>query len=227
MANVDMMKIKIKGQGGHGALPHTTKDPVSMAARLINDLQSIVSREISPFNPAVVTVGSIHGGTKGNVIPNDVTLELTLRSYSDEVRAKIIEAIERKCVALGQSAGIPEEMYPEVKLRDEYTPALYNDPELARRIETVFIKELGKDNVAIIEPAMVGEDFGRFGRTEEKVPILMYRLGAAVPTDVKKAKEEGRILPSLHSSTFAPDREATIKTGVRSMTAAALDLLKN
>ena len=225
MANVDMMQIRIKGKGGHGAYPHTTVDPVSMSSKLINDLQTIVSREISPLEPAVVTVGSIHGGSKGNVIPDEVVLELTMRSYTDEVRNKIIELIKRKCKAAGVSAGLPENMYPEVILHDEFTPALFNDLALNRRIATVFEKELGKENVVQTSPVMGGEDFGRYGRTKEKVPIMMFWLGA-VENDKYEAAQRGDLeLPSLHNSKFQPDPEPTLKTGVKAMTAGLLELL--
>ncbi len=225
MANVDMMQIRIKGKGGHGAYPHTTIDPVSMASRLIVDLQTIVSREISPLEPAVVTVGSIHGGTKGNVIPNEVVLELTMRSYTDEVRNQIIETIKRKCKAIGISAGLEESMYPEVILHDEFCPALINDLSLNKRIATVFEEELGAENVIKTSPVMGGEDFGQYGRTEEKVPIMMFWLGA-VEIEKYQASLRGELkLPSLHNSQFQPDPELTLKTGVKAMSAALYELL--
>ena len=225
MANVDMMKIEVRGQGGHGASPHLTKDPVAIAARLILDLQTIVSREISPFDPSVVTVGSIHGGNKGNVIPNEVVLELTMRSYTDEVRNHIIEAIERKCKSVAESAGLPEDLYPIVTLRDEYTPSLYNDPALSGKVWEVFSNLLGKSNVLEIPPSMVGEDFGLYSRTVEKVPSLLFWLGAVDPAKKALADEGKYILPSLHSSKFTPEPNLTINTGVDAMSAAVLKLL--
>ncbi len=226
MANVDMMDITVYGQGGHGALPHTTIDPVVLASRIVLDLQTIVSREIAPTDPAVVTVGSIHGGTKGNIIPDEVKLELTLRSYSDEVRNAIIEKINRICKGLAISAGLPEGKYPKIHVRNETTPSLYNDPELVSRISNVFRKTIGPDNVIAVPPAMVGEDFGRYGRTDDKIPIMMYWLGAVEPEKIDAALRGEITLPSLHSSKFAPLPEETIKTGVTTMTAALLDLLK-
>ena len=225
MANVDMMKIVIKGKGGHGAYPHTTIDPVVMAARLILDLQTLASREISPLQPAVVTVGSISGGTKGNVIPNEVVLELTMRSYTDEVRDQIINGIKRKCNALGYSAGLPKDLYPEVILHDEYTPALYNDPELVDRLKPAMKKAIGDSNVLDYDPVMGGEDFGRFGRTEEKVPITLFWLGAVDPSVYTNALENGEVLPSLHSSKFAPDKSRSIPTGVKAMSSGLLELM--
>lgn len=225
MANVDMMQIRVKGKGGHGAYPHTTIDPVVLAARLILDLQTLVSREISPLEPAVVTVGSINGGTKGNVIPNEVMLELTMRSYTDEVRDQIINGIKRKCKALGQSAGLPDALYPEVTLHNEFTPALYNDPNLVSSLHSAMDKAIGEKNVIDYDPVMGGEDFGRFGRTEEKVPITLFWLGAVNPDVYQEAIAEGEVLPSLHSSKFAPDKTRSIPTGVKAMCSGLLELL--
>jgi hippurate hydrolase len=226
MANVDMVDITVFGRGGHGAAPHTTIDPVVLAARLILDLQTIVSREVSPNEAAVVTVGSKHGGAKGNVIPEEVKLELTLRSYKDEVRQTMITGIERRCQAIGISAGLPTNRYPLVTLRDESTPALYNDPALTKRILALYQKLLGSDKVAEVPQVMTGEDFGRFGRTEQKVPVLLYWLGAVEPDRIEAAKKGETPYPSLHSATFAPLPEPTIKTGILTMAAAALELLK-
>lgn len=226
LANVDMMDITVYGQGGHGAYPHTTKDPVLLASRIVVALQTVVSRELSPLEPAVVTVGSIHGGTKGNVIPNQVQLELTLRSYTDEVRSAIIEKIIRICQGVAMSAGLEANQYPKVELRDEFTPATFNDPELAQRVQQVFTEALGKDHTLNVDPVMGGEDFGRYGRTEEKVPIFMFWLGAVAKEQMAAAERGELQLPSLHNSGFAPDPEPTITTGVVAMTAAVLDLLK-
>jgi len=226
MANVDMVDITIKGKGGHGAYPHTTIDPVLLAARIVTDLQTIVSREISPLESGVVTVGSIHGGAKGNVIPDEVKLELTLRSYTDENRNGIIEKVKRICNGVAMSAGVPEDMFPTVFVRDEHCPALFNNVDLTERIADVFTKELGADNVKKMIPVMGGEDFSEYGRTDPKVPILLYWLGAVNP-EKAAAAERGEIrLPSLHNSSFAPDIELTLRTGVRTMSAAVMDLLK-
>jgi hippurate hydrolase len=134
MANVDSVDIIIKGIGGHGAYPHKTKDPIVLTAQIINSLQTIISREIGPIEPAVLTVGSVHGGTKHNIIPNEVRLQLTLRSYTDEVRSKTISSIKRLTRGLAISAGIPPDLYPEVILKDEYTPAVFNNPDLVKKI---------------------------------------------------------------------------------------------
>jgi amidohydrolase len=226
MANVDMMDITVYGQGGHGAYPQTTKDPVVLASRIVVALQTVVSREISPLEPAVVTVGAIQGGTKGNIIPNEVKLQLTMRSYSDEVRQAIINKIERICKGIAMSAGLEENQYPEIILREEHTPSTYNQPDLAQLMMTTFRQVLGEDNVIETEPAMVGEDFSMYGRTEEAVPIHLFWLGAVEPQKVAAAQKGEITLPSLHSSKFAPDVEPTIATGVLAMTAAVLALLK-
>ena len=226
MANVDMVDITVHGKGGHGALPHQTIDPVVLSARIILALQTVVSRELPPSEPAVLTVGSIHGGSKGNVIPDEVKMELTLRSYTDEVRNAMIEKLVRICNGEAMAAGLPEELYPTIKVRDEYTPALYNDPALTERAGKAFAAAIGPENVVDIPPNMVGEDFGRFGRTEPRVPILQYWLGSVDPSKVEAARASGTGLPSLHSSKYTPLPEPTIKTGVLTMSAALLELLK-
>ncbi len=227
MANVDMVDITIKGKGGHGASPHTSIDPVVLASRIVLDLQTIVSREIDPLEPAVVTVGSIYGGTKGNVIPDEVKMELTLRSFSDEVRNQLIEKIKRICNGVAMSAGVAEENYPVVTVRDEYTPSLYNNPGLTRRIALVFENAIGKENVVEIPPAMIGEDFGRYGRVSPSIPVLMFSLGTIPAAKIVAAEKGEADLPSLHSAKYFPETTSSIKTGVLLMSAAVLDLLKN
>jgi len=225
LANVDMVDISIPGIGGHGAYPHTTKDPIVLAAQIINAAQTLVSREISPLEPAVVTVGSIHGGTKHNIIPDQVDLQLTVRSYSDETRNSLLEGIKRMARAQAQVMGFPANKMPLVKVRDEYTPALYNNPALTKRISQVFIERFGKDRVVEVKPVMGGEDFSEYGRVEPKVPSFFFWLGAVDPALIKKSQETGEGLPSLHSAYFAPVPKPTIVTGVEAMTSAALDLL--
>ncbi|MBI5689709.1 MAG: amidohydrolase [Verrucomicrobia bacterium] len=226
MANVDSVDITVRGIGGHGAYPHTTKDPVVLAARIVVALQTIASRENRPVDPVVVTVGSIHGGTKHNIIPDEVKLQLTVRSYADEVRTRTLEAIRRICRGEAIAAGLPEDRFPVVTISEsEYTPATYNDPALTRRLRGAFTAWLGADNLRTIDAEMGGEDFGRFGRTVEKVPVCLFRVGAVDPAAVAASARTGAPLPSLHSSKFAPVPEPTIKTGITAMTAAALELL--
>ena len=226
MANVDSVDITVKGVGGHGSQPQSAKDPIVLAAQIILDLQTIVSREIHPLEPAVVTVGSIHGGTKHNIIPDDVHLQLTLRSYSKNVREHIIESIKRICHGQALAAGVPKDRLPEVKLKDEYTPATYNDPVLVKRVNGVFAAWFGEGALIERKPTMGGEDFGRYGTTKHKIPVFMFRLGSASPATIKRAQAAGRPLPSLHSSIYAPDPKPTITTGITAMSAAVLDLLK-
>lgn len=225
LANVDAVDISIRGIGGHGAIPDATIDPVVIAARVVLALQTIVSREISPTDPAVVTVGSIHGGTKHNIIPAEVHLQLTLRSYSDKVRDQIIASIRRITRGIALSAGVPADKMPIVTVADEYTPATYNDPKLAEKIATVFKKYLGEKNVSISKPIMAGEDFGRYGRVEPRIPTLLFWLGAVNPDKFKRSQDTGEKLPSLHSSKFAPDYAPTIQCGVQAMTIAVLQLM--
>jgi len=226
MANVDMLDIRVRGRGGHGAIPESTLDPVVLSARIVLALQTIVSREISPLDPAVITVGSIHGGTKGNVIPDEVKLELTLRSYSEEVRRALLQKIERICRGEAMASGVPEAQYPVLELREEYTPSLYNDPELTDQLAAAWKRNLGKARVQAVPPKMVGEDFGRYGRTDAGVPICLFWLGASDPEALAKAREEGKSLPALHTPRFAPDARTAIRTGTEAMTAAVLELMK-
>ena len=227
MANVDSVDVVVRGVGGHGAQPDKAKDPVVVAAQTILALQTIDSREIDPLQPVVVTVGSIHGGTKHNIIPDEVVMQLTVRSYTDEVRAKTLAAIERIVKGTAQAAGIPESRSPTVTLKDEFTPATYNTPELVERVTPVFRRVLGEANVIKREPVMGGEDFGRYGREEPKIPIFMYRLGSVPPERVAESRKPGgQPLPSLHSAYYLPERQGAIRTGVVTMTAAAIDLLQ-
>lgn len=227
MANVDSVDITVRGIGGHGAYPETTKDPVVIASQIVVALQTIVSREIRAIDPAVVTVGSIHGGTKHNIIPDEVRLQLTVRSYSDSVREQLLSSIRRIAVGVGRTAGLPEELLPEVRtMEEEYTPSTYNDPALVGRVTGVFRALLGEENVTERESMMGGEDFGRYGREEPRIPIFMYRLGSIGPERFRAAVREGKgRLPSLHSGYYHPDAEPTIRTGVLTMSAAVLELL--
>ena len=225
LANVDSVDVTIRGVGGHGAFPQATRDPIVLAAQTVLALQTIVSREVAPGEPAVVTVGSIHGGTKHNIIPEEVRLQLTLRSFTDEVREQTVAAVRRITRGLGLAAGLPEERLPIVTIGNEFTPATFNNPELTRRLAGVFKTWLGEGSVIPRKPVMGGEDFSRYGRTEDKIPISIFWLGAVNPDAVRDSLKAGKSLPSLHSSLFAPAPEPTIKTGVTTLTAAVLELL--
>lgn len=227
MANVDMIDITVYGRGGHGALPHTTTDPVVMAAKIILELQTIVSRERSPLDPVVITVGKIEGGTVGNVIPEKVLMQLTVRTFSDETRSDIIKRIKRVSSGVAATAGMPENKWPDVIVKDQFTPSLYNDPALSERITGVFKECLGEENVFDSEPQMIGEDFSRYGRQEPRIPSVMFRLGTTNPDFYKKAMSGDAEISGLHSAKFAPDYGLTIRTGVKAMSCAVLDLLEN
>lgn len=225
LANVDSVDITVRGIGGHGSTPHLTKDPIVIASQIVLALQTIVSREISPQKPAVVTVGSIHGGLKHNIISNEVKLQITVRSYSDEVREKLLSAIERIAVNTGRAAGLPDDLLPIYYLHEEeFTPSTYNDPELTERLASLF-GNVVPGGVIRTPSVMGGEDFSRYGRVEPRIPSVIYWLGGVDPQKYREAQEKEESLPSLHSPYFAPLPDPTIETGVRAMTAAALDLL--
>jgi hippurate hydrolase len=221
LANVDSVDIIVRGKGGHGAAPHTTVDPVVLAARIILDLQTIVSRETNPTDPAVVTVGSIHGGTKHNIIPNDVKLQLTVRTTKDSVRINVLKGIERIARAAALGAKAPE---PIVKVDySQFTPALVNDSGLTRKTVAMFKKVFGVEHIHARLPVMGGEDFGLYGRAG--VPIFLYFLGTMRPEQVKASRSEGgKPLPSLHSDLYFPVMEPSIRNGVLSMSLAVLNL---
>ncbi len=227
LANVDSVDVVVRGVGGHGAYPHLTKDPIVLAAQIVVALQTIVSREVSPLDSAVVTVGSIHGGTKHNIIGEEVKLQLTVRSYADETRDHVLASIERIAVHTARAAGVPEELLPSVTLaNEEYTPATYNDPDLAERLTPVWRDLLGAQNVIEVDPVMAGEDFSRYGRTDEKIPIFMFWLGTIDPQRFEAAKNGGDPLPSLHSPIYWPEPRESVRTGVKAMSAAALELFE-
>ncbi len=227
LANVDAVDVVIRGVGGHGAYPHNAKDPVVLACQMVLAFQTIVSREIRPLDPAVVTVGSIHGGTKHNIIPDEVKLQLTVRCYSDAVREKILAAIKRIAEGEARAAGMPEDRLPIVTVDEmEHTPAMINDPELTKRVAAALRQGLGQD-VVIERPAEMGaEDFAHFGRFRAGTKACMFRLGSVSADKMAASKQSGAMpLSSVHSARYAPDPAPTITTGVRGMAAAVMDLL--
>ncbi len=225
-ASSTSVDIQIRGLGGHGARPEMTKDPIVIAAQVVLALQTIVSRENSPLDPVVITVGSIHGGSKHNIISDEVNLQLTVRAYKEEVRKKILASIERVAKGIALAAGVPPQLAPVVKVNEsQVNQATYNDPELTERLRAVFARTLGSDNVVSLPPAMVAEDFAYLS-LDHKIPATTYWLGAVDPAKVKLSKETGTSLPSLHSPLFAPLPEPTIRTGVKSMSSAVLELMK-
>ncbi|MBA2115629.1 M20 metallopeptidase family protein [Bremerella alba] len=220
MANVDSVDIYVQGQGGHGAHPDATVDPIVQAAQLILDLQTIVSREINPTEPAVVTVGAIHGGTKHNIIGNECHLQLTVRSYGEKVRKQLLEAIQRKAKAVAISYRAPE---PKIVI-SEGTPSLFNDKHLTWRIVENFNRTFGDEKVVPVDPSMGGEDFSRYGIAG--VPIFMYRLGSVDAKRLARYEQLGQEPPSLHSPLYYPDAEACLTTGVNATVSALLELFE-
>lgn len=225
LANVDSLEIVVKGVGGHGSMPHLCKDPIVLASQIVLALQTIVSREVRPGDPAVVTIGSIHGGTKSNIISEEVRLQLTLRSYKTETRKRLIDSIKRIVKAQAESANMPADKMPEVIVSDDSANALYNQPELCSEVRQHVGAAIGADNVLAREPVMGAEDFSEYGLTKEKVPLCMFWLGTQPPLAVAEAKTKGTTLPSLHSPLFKPVPEPTIETGVKAMTSAVIGLM--
>lgn len=224
LANVDNIRIKVKGRGGHGAAPHTTIDPVTMAAKVVLGLESITARELSPIEtPAVLSVGSIHGGTSGNVIPNEVDLELTMRSYGDDTRQMLIDKVMRITRGVAIASGVPEEDFPVVEIKEPHTPSVYNDPALTATVAEVFRQLVGPDHVAELDPLMVGEDFGHYTRPEPSVPTLLYSLGSMPKVDPLTGEKPTYF---THSSRYRPQLDPSLKIGVMSMSLAVLKLMR-
>ncbi|WP_310497027.1 amidohydrolase [Sandarakinorhabdus sp.] len=223
LSTATMMDMTVRGVGGHGASPATTKDPVLLASRIVTGLQSLVSRENDPFHPAVVTVGAIHGGTKHNIIPDEVRLQLTIRSYDMAQQQRILDGIARVARGEAIAAGIPENLMPQIS-NSAATPPTLNTPELAARVQARFVQTLGADRVITLDPSMASEDFNLFG-TVAKIPSVIYWLGGARRDKWDAAQSGGPAIPSLHNSGWAPDPAPTIATGVTTMTDAVMMLL--
>lgn len=219
-ANVDSVDITFFGKGGHGAYPHKTVDPIVMAARFVTAVQTVVSRENDPVEPGVITVGSFHAGLKHNIIPDDAKLQLTVRSYKDDVRKKLLAGIERVAKAEASASGAPRD--PEICLSD-FTPATYNDPTLTQRLVDRLKTEFGADKLVEIPATMGGEDFSVYGRNG--IPACMLNLGAVNPARYAAARAAGQDLPSLHSPLFLPDLGPTLHAGIKSLTIMVLELL--
>lgn len=226
-AGVKSVDMTVYGSGGHGAMPHTTIDPIVLSARIILDLQTIVSREINPVKPAVVTVGSIHGGTKHNIIPDEVKMLLTIRFFEDDVYDHIHDAIIRISRGIAASAGLKENKMPLIQFTEQYNPPVSNDPGLVLNTIKSMQNILGQDKVVQVDPATVAEDFGKYGRTEEKIPIALFWLGGVKNERWLDHRKNGTTLPPLHNSAFAPDFVPSFRTGTSAMCKAILDILGN
>jgi amidohydrolase len=227
LASVSSVDILVRGVGGHGSAPHTTKDPIVLASEIILALQTIVSRELKPGTTAVVTVGTIHGGLKRNIISDEVKLELTLRAFDDKVMAHLIDSIRRICAGTAQAAGVPNDLLPVVILTPESISVTSNDPVLTRRLSGTFTEWFGIDRVKPTPPITGGEDFSEFGRTAEHVPICMWWVGATDPAKMAESERTGVPVPSNHSATFAPVPAPTLRACVTSMTAAVFELMRS
>ena len=226
-ANVDTVDVTVRGVGGHGAYPHKTKDPIVLAAKIINDWQTIISRENNPLDPIVLTVGSIHGGTKSNIIPDEVKMQLTVRTYKPETRERVLAAIDRIAKGCAAAAGVPPERAPIVTVsKDQFCPATYNNPELTKRLITVWKSSLGNENVKIVDAVMGGEDFSEYSLSDHSIPAVNFHIGSVEPAKIAEFKQAGKELPTLHSSKFAPVPEPTIRVGIIGMTSAVLELMK-
>ena len=226
LAGADSVDIIVRGYGGHGAAPQNAKDPIVLASEIVVALQTVVSREMDPQVPTVVTVGSFHAGTKHNIIPDEAHLQLTVRTMNPQQREKVLASIARIANGIAAAAGVPAERAPIIEIAKDNVPATINNPELTRRVAGALVRSLGKENVLPGEPAMASEDFSLYALADPRPPICMFSLGASDPAKLKEAKEKGARLPGPHSSEFAPVPEPTIRTGVTAMTSAVLDLLK-
>ena len=226
LAGADSVDITVRGYGGHGAAPQAGKDPIVIASEIVVMLQTIVSREMDPQLPTVVTVGSFHAGTKHNIIPDDAHLQLTVRTMNPEQREKVLAAISRITNGVAAAAGVPAERAPIIEVAQDRVPATINDLALTKRVGASLERALGKENVLSGEPIMASEDFSLFALEDPKPPICMFWLGAADPEKLKDAMEKGTRLPGPHSSEFAPVPGPAIRTGVKAMTSAVMDLLK-
>ena len=227
LANVDSVDVLVKGLGGHGAYPQATKDPIVLASRIVTALQTLVSREISPLDSAVVTVGSFHAGAKHNIIPDEARLQLTVRSYTDEVRAKLLHGIARIAKGEAIAAGMPEDKMPVVTVeKDEFTPAMFNTVDFTNEMAGFLKTRFGEKRVMQLPPVMGGEDFSRFSREENKdIKSLIIWVGGVPQAEYDAAKKEGRTLPSLHSPFWAPDAPVVISTATEALTAMAMKLM--
>lgn len=225
LANVDSVDVVVPGIGGHGAYPHTTKDPIVIAASIVTRLQTLVARELNPLDPAVVTVGSFQAGFKHNIIPDEARLQITVRSYADETRDHLLKGIARIAKGEALAAGMPEDKLPKVTVSDPYTPATYNTPEFTERVMTG-LKQRFEDRVMETPAVMGGEDFSQFYRADrENVESLIFWVGGVPQGEWERAQKGEIELPSLHSSLWAPDAQAVISTATEALVAATLDLM--
>lgn len=225
LANVDSVDITVRGAGGHGAYPHLTKDPIVIASRIVTSLQTLVSRERDPQEPAVVTVGSFIAGAKHNIIPDEAKLLITVRSYADDTRAALLKGIERIARAEAMAAGVPDDRMPIVHVEQNYTPSTFNTPDITARLSQLLSGHFGAERVVPVPPVMAGEDFSQYHRADKSIESFIFWVGGVDPAKVAQAEKGEISLPGLHSPLWAPDPEAVIGTASKALTVAALDLL--
>ena len=226
LANVDSVNIHVKGIGGHGAYPHTTKDPIVLASAIVTRLQTLVSRELSPLEPGVVTVGSFLSGAKHNIISDEAKLQLTVRSYTDESRKLLLDGIARIARGEAIAAGLPDELLPVVEVQEDFTPSTFNDPDFAERLVTIFGERFGEDRVGTTPPVMGGEDFSEYRRADpENIKSAIFWISGTPQPMLEALEENDTPLPSLHSPFWAPDAEKVIATGAEALASAAIDLM--
>ncbi len=226
LANVDSVDLTVRGIGGHGAYPYKTIDPIVLASRIVTTLQTLVSREQDAQDPAVVTVGSFIGGTKHNIIPDDARLLITVRSYSDATRQRLLDGIRRIANGEAMAAGVPANLMPIMKIEPDFTPATYNDPAFGDHLSAVFGAHFGADRVEKARPTMAGEDFSQYYRADKAIKSFFIFVEAVSPALMAEAKAGRATIPPLHSSLWAPDAPVVINTGAKAMTVAALDILR-
>lgn len=222
LANVDSVDVVVKGVGGHGAYPHTVKDPIVLASRIVTAWQTLVSREVDPQNPAVVTVGSFHAGAKHNIVPDEARLQLTVRSYDAPTRKLLLDGIARIARGEAIAAGLPDDLMPVVSVDPNHTPATFNTQPLTGAVADALTARFGKDRVQLAPPVMGGEDFSRYHLADPAIQSMIFWVGG-VPLDRwKAAAGDPQKLPSLHSPFWAPDADAVIRTAVEALTTAAM-----
>lgn len=226
LANVDSVDILVKGVGGHGAYPHTTRDPIVLASAIVMKLQTLASRESDPLDPVVVTVGSFHAGTKHNIISDQAKLELTVRSFSDETRRNLLSGIGRIVEGEAIASGIPKDLMPVVSVKENYTRSTYNSPEFTEQAIAYLQDKMGKDRALLTPPVMGGEDFGEFRRADEdRIKSVIFWVGGSSPEKIAVAKSGGAPLPSLHSPFWAPEADKVVGAGSQALTLTALRLM--
>ena len=225
LATVDSVDIVGRGVGAHGASPHTTRDPIVLASRIVSSLQTLVSRELDPLDSAVVTVGSFHSGTKHNIISDEARLQLTVRSYTPEIRRQLLDGIARISRGEAIAAGIPEDRMPQISIEENYTPATVNTEALTRSTAALFTEHFGAERVREVRPIMAGEDFSQFHLADRNIESLIFWVGGVPQAQWDAAQRDGTVLPSLHSPFWAPEPDATISTAVEAMVVASLGVL--